>query len=321
MNKIEVFDLLPSEHDLFAFDVLAGLSKPLKTIAAKYFYDERGSELFEQICELDEYYLTRTETALLREHATEMAELLGDRCLLIEFGSGSGLKSKLLLGAVKGVAAYVPIDISRTALVQSARELSLEFPELQISAVCADFTVPLALPDSLCAAATRRAGFFPGSTIGNFDPKDAVDLLSRIGALLESGGRLLIGVDVLKDAAILEPAYNDAKGVTAAFNLNLLIRINRELSANFNLKQFVHHAVLNREKSRVEMHLRSRVAQNVEVAGRTFYFRTGETIHTENSYKYSTENFERLALAAGFSVVRRWSDAKGLFAVYCLEFN
>lgn len=319
-TNVQVVDLHETkEQDSFRADVLAGLAMPQKTIPPKYLYDAKGSSLFDQICDLDEYYLTRAEVGLLKRHANEMAMLLGSRCLLIEFGSGSSLKSRVLLNALKSPAAYMPIDISRAALLQSANELASDFPSLNISAVCADFTVPLTLPDRLCSGASRRVGFFPGSTIGNFDPPDALRLLKRIGALLRPKGRLLIGIDLLKSPTLLEPAYNDAKHVTAAFNLNLLHRINRELDANFKVASFRHFACFNPAKSRVEMHLESLIRQEVEVAGHVFHFESGETIHTESSYKYSHEVFTDMANAAGYAVALAWVSPSPLFAIYCLE--
>lgn len=317
--KIDVVDLHELEHNLFLKDALAGLSLAQKTMPPKYLYDKAGSDLFDQICELDEYYVTRAETALLKRHADEIAILLGSRCMLFEFGSGSSLKSRILLNAMKNPAAYIPIDISKTALLQNARDLSRDFPSLQISAVCADFTVPLTLPDRLCSGAKKRVGFFPGSTIGNFDPADAVSILKRIASILKRGGKLLIGVDLLKSKTILEPAYNDSKQVTAAFNKNLLARMNRELGANFNLGGFRHKAFFNTAKQRIEMHLESLRAQSVDVGGRTFEFKAGETIHTENSYKYSHESFTDLAQSAGFAIALAWISPNPMFAIYCLE--
>lgn len=317
--KINVVDLHELEHDQFLKDALLGLAAAQKTIPPKYLYDQAGSELFDQICELDEYYVTRTETALLKRHADEIALLLGSRCMLFEFGSGSPLKSRILLNAMKSPAAYIPIDISKTALLQNVRNLSEDFPALQISAVWADFTVPLALPDQICSNAKKRVGFFPGSTIGNFDPADAVAILRRIGAILRYRGKLLIGVDLLKSKAILEPAYNDTNQVTAAFNMNLLTRMNRELGANFKAESFRHKAFFNSSKRRIEMHLESLGDQTVDIAGQTFKFKAGETIHTENSYKYSHESFTDLAQSAGFAIALAWISPNPMFAIYCLE--
>lgn len=318
-SNVELFDFTVAQYDAFMRDVTDGLSRPQKKISPKYLYDHRGSKLFDEICALDEYYLTRVEIATLNRYADEIATMLGSQCLVFEFGIGSSVKSRILLNAMKSPHAYVPIDISKAALMQSAWELGRDFPKLKISALCADFTTPLALPDRLCAGASRRVGFFPGSTIGNFDLDEALLLLKHIGSLLRQGGRLIIGVDLLKSKNILEPAYNDSKGVTAAFNLNLLERINEELNANFKVSAFRHQAHLNSKKSRIEMHLQSIIDQQVDLAGQSFFFRAGETIHTENSYKYSHESFSDMAESSGYSVMRAWTDPGQLIALYCLE--
>jgi L-histidine N-alpha-methyltransferase len=301
----------------FLRDVLHGLSRTRKEIPCKYLYDELGSTLFDEICALEEYYLTRTEVAILREHAPAMAAALGDDCELIEFGSGSGLKTRLLLERLRAPRAYVPIDISREPLERSARDLADRFPGLRVHTVHADFTGPFSIPETGEPRA-RRVVYFPGSTIGNFSPEAALILLRSIVRQVGAGGGLLIGIDLEKEKPIVWPAYNDRRGVTAAFNLNILARINSELDADFDLDAFEHRADYLRELERVEMHLVSRQAQVVHIAGRKFEFVEGETIRTECSYKYSLEHFNRLTKRAGFTLNRQWLDAHGYFSVQYL---
>ena len=301
----------------FRIDVLAGLGGARKTLPCKYLYDERGSSLFERICELDEYYPTRTELAILAAHAGDMADRLGARCLLVEYGSGSGRKTRLLLDRLREPAGYVPIDISSEALAASAQAIAAAYPELEVLPVCADYTEPLELPGPGRPAA-RRGVFFPGSTIGNFTPLEARRFLGRMARVAGPGGGMLIGVDLRKDRAVLEPAYDDALGVTAAFNKNLLERINRELGADFELERFRHLARWNPAAGRVEMHLVSEVEQRVRVAGAEFRFAAGESIHTENSYKYALDQFAALAGQAGLAVRRVWTDRDALFSVQYL---
>jgi dimethylhistidine N-methyltransferase len=301
----------------FLRDVLHGLDRPHKALPCKYFYDAIGSALFDEICELDEYYLTRTELQILRAHAPEMGLAIGEDCDLIELGSGSGLKTRLLLGALESPRAYLPIDIARGHLEQSVRELARSFPSLRMMPVHADFTAPFVLPDTGDPRA-RRVVYFPGSTIGNFSPHAALSLLTRIAELAGTGGGLLIGFDLDKDESIVTPAYNDRKGRSAAFNLNLLARINRELGADFDLSAFVHRARYLRRQERVVMHLVSQNDQVVRVAGRQFAFRPGELIHTEDSYKYSPEHFGQITSRAGFTLARQWIDPKGYFSVQYL---
>ncbi|MDE2149297.1 MAG: L-histidine N(alpha)-methyltransferase [Gammaproteobacteria bacterium] len=298
----------------FAADVRAGLSATPKRLPSKYFYDERGSAQFDAICELPEYYLTRTEISIMRAHAGEMARELGPKLLLVELGSGSSVKTPLLLDHLPDAAGYVPVDISREHLQRSAAGLDRRYPGLSVRPVAADFTQSFTLPATDPAPA-RVAVFFPGSTIGNFEPTPAQALLRRMRTLAGDNGRLLIGVDLAKDRATLEAAYNDAAGVTAAFNLNLLARINRELGADFDLGAFEHRAHFDAAHSRIEMHLAARCAQRVHVCGQCFDFEAGETIHTENSYKHSAEDFARLAAGAGWRALRDWRDAHGWFAV------
>ena len=311
---IEFYDYHPKPTDLRA-EVLAGLALPQKRIAPKFFYDETGSRLFDAICELPEYYPTRTEIGILRQYGADMAALLGRDALLIELGSGSSLKIRVLLEALRP-AIYMPVDISKDHLRHSAQLLAATFPQLEIHAVCADYSQPLVLP--VDDHDHPRAAFFPGSSIGNFEPPDALALLRQVGALLEPGGHLLIGVDLRKDPARLNAAYNDSQGVTAAFNLNLLQRINRELDGNFELARFQHRAFFNPELSRIEMHLVSTEPQQIRVAGHTFAFGEGETIHTECSYKYSIEQFHDLVTSIGFEPIQVWTDAEQLFSVHGL---
>ena len=310
------YDLHP-DTATFREDVLKGLALPRKALAPKYFYDARGSELFEAICDQPEYYPTRTELAMMQADAGAMAQLLGPHCLLIEYGAGSGRKTRVLIEALAPVA-YVAIDISRTALQQCAAELAAAYPALRIAAVCADYSRPMALPVIAGIQPRRRAIYFPGSTIGNFTRPEALGFLRYAHALAGAGGAMLVGVDLKKDAARLHAAYNDAQGVTAAFNMNLLSRINRELAGDFDLASFEHHAFYDPAEGRIEMHLRSLRDQEVHVAGRAFLFRNGETVHTENSCKYSVEEFQQLARDAGFSAAHCWLDAGRLFSVHYL---
>lgn len=302
-------------NDQFRADVLAGLSRPQKRLPSKYFYDAAGSQLFDRITELPEYYPTRTELGVMRAHAAAMAARCGPRCLLVELGAGSLVKVRLLLDELAAPAGYVPVDVSGEHLRSAARELAADYPGLGVHPVVADFTKPFELPP---VPAARRVAYFPGSTIGNFDPAEADDLLGRIARLVGPGGGLLLGIDLRKDLAVLEPAYNDARGVTAAFNRNLLVRINRELGADFDPTAFRHRAFYNRDRSRIEMHLVSAAEQRVRVGGATFAFRAGESIHTENSYKYDAAEFARRAAACGLRADETWTDANGFFAVLYL---
>jgi dimethylhistidine N-methyltransferase len=314
--RISFHDLRPDSGS-FLDDVLEGLSQPQKTLSPKYFYDEAGSALFDAICELPEYYPTRTEIAIMREHVREMAERLGPRCALIEYGSGSGRKTRILIEALAPVA-YIPVDIAAAQLKASSAELAREFPGLAVYAVCADYSRPLALPDLNGVNARRRIVYFPGSTIGNFTVEETALFLKNARAVAGPGGGLLIGVDLKKDSARLDAAYNDAQGVTARFNLNVLARINRELGADFDLSAFEHRAFYNADLGRIEMHLVSLREQQATVRGRVIRFRSGETIHTESSYKYTVEEFANLARGAGFAPAAYWTDAARLFAVHYL---
>jgi dimethylhistidine N-methyltransferase len=301
--------------DKFAEDVLAGLTAKPKRLPPKYFYDTAGSALFERITQLPEYYPTRCELALLRDHAPAIGSLFPPNCALVEFGSGSSKKARILLGAAATVEAYIPVDISGDFLQQDAALLRRDFPRLAVYPLVADFSQSFAIPAAV--ELLPRVGFFPGSTIGNFEPHEAAQFLHHAGRMLGSGAVLIVGVDLIKDAKILSPAYNDAEGVTAKFNLNLLARINRELGADFDLSAFEHHACYNAEKNRIEMYLASTRRQKVRVRGKTISFRAGETIHTENSYKYTIESFTALAGGSGWAPVQSFTD--GLFAVLALR--
>jgi dimethylhistidine N-methyltransferase len=298
----------------FLADALGGLRDTPKRLSSKYFYDQRGSQLFDRICQLEEYYPTRCELSIMDEFAGEMGQQIGAGAMLVEFGSGSSVKTRYLLDSLPEPIAYVPIDISGEHLRQASRRLAEDYPRIEVLPVCADFTRRFSLP-----AARRRpthaAVYFPGSTIGNFVPARAVELLRRIADVCGHGGGLLIGIDLKKDVATIEAAYNDAAGVTAQFNLNLLARINRELDADFDLDQFAHRAWYNREMGRIEMHLQSRCAQVVTIGGELIEFVRGETICTEYSHKYAIDEFAALAATAGLKYRRHWSDMRGYFAV------
>jgi dimethylhistidine N-methyltransferase len=310
-------DLAPSEES-FRDAVLAGLAAKPKSLPCKFFYDARGSALFEAICETPEYYLTRAETAILETQAAAIAERIGPHCRLVELGSGASQKVRLLLGALEVSLAYVPVDISRDHLRQAAAGLAADFPELRVVAVCADYTRPFDLPN-LPGPAGKRVGFFPGSTIGNFEPDGVVGFLAHCGHLLGAGAEMLIGADIKKDKRILDAAYNDAAGLNAAFNLNLLHRIANELDAEIDVDKFAHVAFYNPDEGRVELYIRSLEAQSVTVGGRRFAFAKGELIHTENSYKYSIAEFRDLAARAGFQTLETWTDPDGMFGVYYLR--
>ena len=298
----------------FADAVLAGLAAEPKTLPCQYFYDEHGSALFEQITDAPEYYPTRTETAILRDCVEEIVRGTPAGSVLVEFGSGSSRKTEILLAALDKLAAYVAIDVSASALDDARRRLASHFPGLRVETVVGDFRSTLVLPTDF--APRPRIGFFPGSTIGNFQRHDAVALLADMATMMGTGGRLIIGVDLRKDLGALIPAYNDAAGVTAAFNKNLLVRANRELGADFDLAGFEHEAIFNAGLSRIEMHLVSQRAQSVSLLGRRFAFRPGETIHTENSHKYTIDDFRALVARAGWTPARVWTDARQLFSVH-----
>lgn len=296
-------------------EVLHGLAQQPKAIPPKFFYDARGSSLFDAICELPEYYPTRTEVAILQAYAGEIAELVGPEVLLIELGSGASKKVRLLLDCLRP-AAYIGVDISKDFLLESTYRLAADYPWLDVHAACADYSQHLNL--SYCPPASKKLVFFPGSSIGNFDPSQALALLQQLHHTLHPEGGLLIGVDLKKDAAILHAAYNDAQGITADFNLNLLQRIQNELNTNLRPDDFIHQAFYNDGLGRVEMHLASRRQQSLRVENQCFDFGEGETIHTENSYKYSVAEFQALARRAGYEPQKAWTDPEKLFSVHYL---
>jgi dimethylhistidine N-methyltransferase len=310
-------DLAP-KLDSFRDAVLDGLSRAPKRIPCRFLYDERGSDLFEAICETPEYYPTRAEIAILEERASEIARLIGPEATLIEFGSGAGRKVKLLLKALDRPRAYVGIEVSREILLRATDDLSLAAPHLRVVAICADFLAPLVLPASVTRGGGRRVAFFPGSSIGNFTPAEATRFLAQCRAMVGPGGGMLIGVDLKKDKARLDAAYNDAAGVTAAFTLNLLERMNRELDADFRADRFAHDAAYDAATGRVAIHIKSLAAQTARVAGRYFRFGAGEGIHTEDSWKYTISDFQMLARDAGYRPVAAWTDTDRLFSVHYL---
>jgi dimethylhistidine N-methyltransferase len=303
----------------FCDDVLAGLQADPKRVPPKYFYDETGSQLFQRITALPEYYLTRTETSILEHHADAISKLIPPNAAMVEFGAGSSAKTRILLRAAPHVSAYVPVDISAAYLAAETAQLQQEMPKLRVLPVAADFTKPLVLPEALGSG--PRVGFFPGSTLGNFEPHEANALLRHAAALLGPGALFIVGVDLVKDAEVLTAAYNDEAGVTAAFNLNLLVRINRELGGGFDLTAFRHRAWYNAEQRRIEMHLVSLAKQKVRACGKSFEFWRGETIHTENSYKYTVDTFRSRALGAGWSHAATFIDERNYFSVHVLRAN
>ena len=306
---------LVTERSSFLEEVLHGLRQKQKVLPCKYLYDARGSQLFEEICELDEYYPTRTELAIMNRSVDEMAAQIGEEVLLIEYGSGSGRKTRLLLDSLRAPTGYVPIDISGEMLAESAAVIENRYPDLTVSPICADYLSPVEIP-SMDKPVRRRIVYFPGSTIGNFEPPEALEFLTRMVKQVGAGGGLLIGVDLRKDPAELECAYDDAEGVTANFNLNLLKRINRELEADFPVEAFSHAAIWVRDLGRVEMRLVCNVACKVTIAGQVIGFRAGEYIHTENAYKYDVAEFESLAVKAGLAPRAVWTDTAEKFSVH-----
>ena len=322
MSKLESFHDFAPELEDFAEAVIDGLGRPEKTLPCKFFYDQAGSQLFDRICRLEEYYLTRTEIAILKAHAAEISGLIGSGCKLVEFGSGSSLKIRILLDALDAPAAYMPVDISREHLLASAETLAENYPSIPVIAVCTDYTRPFELPDLPSDSAPGRnksVVFFPGSSVGNFSPNQATEFLTGTAEMLRGGGGLLIGVDLKKDKQILEAAYNDRQGVTASFNLNLIARINRELGADFEISKFEHNAFYDSNAGRIEMHLVSRRRQSVNVNGQAFQFEADETIHTENSQKYTVAEFQELGRRAGFSPLAVWTDPDGLFSIHFMR--
>lgn len=307
-----------SARGAFLRDALRGLRTRPKSLPSKYLYDARGSALFEQICDLAEYYPTRTETSILEEHASEMAAALGPNCRLVEWGSGSSTKTRLLIDAMHPSTVYVPVDISPAALVPAAADIASKFPWIEVHPVLADFTHPFELPETQRDVYTN-AVFFPGSTIGNFHSDEALALLANAADFCGQGGAMLLGADLKKDPAILEQAYDDTRGVTAAFNLNVLHRMNRELGADFDAGHFGHCALWNEDLGRMEMHLVSLRNQVAHLCGVEIRFAIGETIHTECSYKYEIAELSALAGMAGFDVERVWTDDRAWFGVLLLR--
>ncbi len=314
MPAVSFYDQHPGQSSL-RDEVLGGLARAPKAIPPKFFYDQRGSRLFDAICDLPEYYLTRVETSILQRRARELAELVDSRCMLVELGSGAGKKVRLLLSALRP-AHYMGVDISRDFLLESSRRLAADYPWLEVHATCADFSSRLTLPESL--PPIRKMAFYPGSSIGNFDPIHAGRFLKQIAQMLGGGGYLLIGVDLKKDVDRLNAAYNDARGLTAAFNINLLLRIRDELDSEIDVDAFEHLAFYNEAAGRIEMHLRSTRDQAIQIEGRDFHIVQEETIHTENSYKYTVEEFAELGRGAGFNSDRVWTDAEQLFSVHLM---
>jgi dimethylhistidine N-methyltransferase len=315
-RRLRWHDVKPG-RERFLADVLAGLGKQPKELPCKYFYDERGSRLYERICSLDEYYIPRTEASIMGANIGEIARLIGGRVRLIEYGCGNCEKVRFLLDYLEDPVAYVPIDISREQLRRVAGELSASYPELEILPVCADYSRRFDLPAS-SRESQRAVVYFPGSTISNFAPLRARQFLEQMAEVCGPGGGMLIGVDLKKDLKVLNRAYNDSQGVTAAFNLNVLERINRELGADFRPEHFEHYAFYNYSQGRVEMHLVSRKDQTVHLDNTTVTFAKGETIWTESSYKYDLEQFERMAEEAGWQVARAWTDDRQWFSVQYL---
>jgi L-histidine Nalpha-methyltransferase len=313
-SGVTLLDLEPDADDFLA-QAVAGLSADPPTLPSKFFYDERGSDLFLKIRELPEYYVTRTETKILQRYGAEMADSVGENAELVGFGTGAGVKTRMLLGHLKNLIAYVPVDISKQHLTDSAESLSREMPDLEILPVCADYLRPFDLPTP-SRKPDHVAVYFPGSTIGNLRPETAKKFLERVCRLCGASGGLIIGVDLQKSKAVLESAYNDSAGVTADFNRNLLVRANREISADFDLTNWRHHAIYNEAASRIEMHLISEADQTVHLGEHQFAFAAGEKIITEFSYKHTVEGFSALAGSAGFQLARVWTDPEKLFAVF-----
>ncbi len=316
-DELDLDDQHPSDEAVLE-DVLAGLSRQPRRLSSKYFYDSRGSRLFEQICEQPEYYLTRAELALMEQHVDDIAEVVGPDVQLVEYGSGSGVKTRMLLQHLVSPVAYVPVEISRSALAASVEQLGADFPQIEMLPVIADFTQPVDLPTPQRPVG-RTVIYFPGSTIGNFEPAAAEALLKTMRSELGEHGAILIGVDRVKDPAIIEAAYNDAAGVTAEFTLNMLARFNRELGADFDLSGFRHRAQYNGMADRIQTFIDSVREQDVHIAGRTFHFAPGDSILVEFSCKYSPESFARLAARAGLHIHQSWTDPEGLFSLHCLN--
>jgi L-histidine Nalpha-methyltransferase len=306
------------KSDALSSDVLEGLKKTPKELSPVWFYDELGSFLFDSICDLPEYYITRTELQIMRGHADEMATHIGPNAALIELGSGTSLKTRLLLDRLMTPTAYIPVDIAREHLLDAAGMLARDYTDLRIIPVCADFTQPFDLPSAVFSA-SKRVVYFPGSTLGNFKRAEALALLNRMRELIGKSGAVLIGIDLRKDPQVLERAYDDSSGVTAEFNLNALRHLNRELGSDFDLSAFEHYAVWVEDESRIEMHLVSKRDQTVHIAGEDVKIKRGEHLRTEYCHKYTLEGFADLAAMAGLSVSRVWTDPEQKFSVQLLE--
>lgn len=311
---MEFYETLVQKAE-FGKEILQGFSLPQKKIPPKFFYDENGSRLFEKITKLPEYYLTRTDNKILRTYAGDISNRVGSKPILIEYGSGASLKTRILLNTLKQIQAYVPVDISKSFLLTSSKRLAKDYPDLRIISIYGDYTNGLKLPKELNQPLYQKVVFFPGSTIGNLEPTQATHLLKGIHHIIGNNGLLLIGVDLHKSKSILENAYNDASGITAQFNLNLLKRINRELDAQIDLDAFSHSAFYNEEEKRIEMHLVSQKNQTINIQDQKFSFKENETIHTENSYKYTLEGFASLAAQANLQRVTYYLDPQKLFSV------
>lgn len=307
---------LTCEQQTFFEDVIDGLGKTQKTLPCKYFYDDEGSRLFEEICELEEYYVTRTELALLNQIKEELSSLIGPNASIIEPGAGAGIKIQTLLKALDSPHNYVPMDISSDFLFYSAQIIQQRFPDIEVFPIQGDFTQPVEWVDNKQSG--KGIVFFPGSTIGNFEPEQAIEFLRNMSRLIGKKGALIVGVDLMKDAKILEAAYDDKQGITAQFNKNLLTRINQQLNGQFKLDQFDHKAIVNLEKQRVEMHLVSQQEQQVTINGQPIDFKCGESVHTENSHKYTQDSFVKIATQAGLHREKTWSDENGLFSIHYL---
>jgi len=313
--NIDFHDDYPETVD-FLDEVIYGLKQEQPQLSPKFFYDETGSKLFDQICQLPEYYPTRTEALILKTHSKDIAKIIGKDCLLFEPGSGSSEKVRLLLDSLKP-ETYIPMDISKDYIIEVSKDLAKEYPWLNVHAACIDFTKPLDL--SFCSSDAHKVAFFPGSSIGNFEPSQAQKFLSRLADTVGNGGGLLIGVDLKKPDHILNAAYNDEQGITAKFNKNLLHRINDELNADFDAENFIHKAFYNNEIGRIEMHLVSQVEQTINIESEEVRLDIGQTIHTENSYKYSIDEFQQIATKAGFTPINVWTDPDNLFSVHYMS--
>jgi dimethylhistidine N-methyltransferase len=312
-------DIQPKKKIEFYEAVLEGLSLPQKTISPKFFYDERGSKIFDKICDTPEYYVTRTEIALLNDIKEELYSLVEPGSVVVEYGCGSSIKIKALLSALAEPSHYIAIDISKSHLISTAKEIASDYSNISVGAICADFMEPIDWPESAYFDSLKRLAFFPGSTIGNLQPSEAIKFLKYVRHLVGDEGTFLIGVDMKKDAEVFNQAYNDAEGHTADFNLNLLHRMKNELDADINISEFSHKAFYNEKLGRVEMHLISNIKQVIKIDSLEFSFEKKESIHTECSYKYSISEFSELAKKSGFSLIKNWSDKRNFFGIYLMR--